>query len=483
MPTYKTDVSFLEKISIGAIGTRRVFEDLQKSGHSPIELERGSRSFKIWRDIKIKRIRVPDILCTKCGKRIESRGKTSFEISMSHSYADADRAWNNGLYDRDYVGLVGVSRDGERPIDWVADERVSYVPVGEMRKAFEEKKVKFTLPKGAQEGFETRAIWPAVIASAPGVVSAVTESRIQFKRFTDQRTISYPLKNGVCPLVSIGDNVNKNQILASVVSAVQHFDCDETVGFEYFLKRLASSSVSERYAATKALRFFGESEVLKNLRERVDDLEEHIYVRMEAASSLARADIPQGWDFIEKCINDEYDTHRLEAVIILAEIKHERSARILNNVLADKNQHAEIRAGAAWSIGELRNPSFMDALVHSFGEVEEVVKIEAARALSKFAPEQSDKLIALLSASDYLSRPGIAWALSKSGNFSVSELLAAGSDEDVRAWVAYILGMRDENLVVNEIEDLKGRDPQVYFAATVLWKIVSSWVYDLEEYG
>jgi hypothetical protein len=33
-----------------------------------------------------------------------------------------------------------------------------------------------------------------------------------------------------------------------------------------------------------------------------------------------------------------------------------------------------------------------------------------------------------------------------------------------------------------EMETLAERDPQVYFAVTVLWKIIASWVYDLDEY-
>jgi hypothetical protein len=80
--SYKSDVSFLEKISIGAVGTHRVYEDLRQQGHIPIELERGSMSFKIWKAIKIKRIRVPDILCIDCGRRVESRAKTRLQISI-----------------------------------------------------------------------------------------------------------------------------------------------------------------------------------------------------------------------------------------------------------------------------------------------------------------------------------------------------------------------------------------------------------------
>ena len=36
---------------------------------------------------------------------------------------------------------------------------------------------------------------------------------------------------------------------------------------------------------------------------------------------------------------------------------------------------------------------------------------------------------------------------------------------------------------VDEIETLTAIDPQVYFAATLLWKMLTSGIYDLEEYG
>lgn len=74
--TFKTDESFLEKLAIGAVGTQKVIEDLKNQGHNPVVLERGSTGYKIWKTIKIKRVRVPDILCLNSGIRVESRAKT-----------------------------------------------------------------------------------------------------------------------------------------------------------------------------------------------------------------------------------------------------------------------------------------------------------------------------------------------------------------------------------------------------------------------
>src|SRR6266511_664000 len=91
--SFKTDESFLEKLAIGAIGARAVFDNLKSQGHQPIELERGSMSYKILKQIKIKRVRVPDLVCLNCGIRFEARAKTQLEISMSHSLSDPERGW------------------------------------------------------------------------------------------------------------------------------------------------------------------------------------------------------------------------------------------------------------------------------------------------------------------------------------------------------------------------------------------------------
>jgi len=55
-------------------------------------------------------------------------------------------------------------------------------------------------------------------------------------------------------------------------------------------------------------------------------------------------------------------------------------------------------------------------------------------------------------------------------------------DDDARQWVAYIIGTQDQQRYIYEIEQLKTKDPEVYFAVTVLWKIMTIWIYKLEEY-
>ena len=113
---FKSDDSFLKKLSVGAAGTNATIDQLKKMGFNPIEFERGSTGFKIWKRIKIKRVRVPDVLCLNTGLRFESRGKTKLEISMSHSLNDPKRAWDAGMRDDDIVSIVAFEQNDDSPL-------------------------------------------------------------------------------------------------------------------------------------------------------------------------------------------------------------------------------------------------------------------------------------------------------------------------------------------------------------------------------
>lgn len=482
--SFKSDTSFLEKISMGAIGTQKIIDDLRSHGHMPIELERGSTSFKIWKEIKIKRIRVPDILCVNCGRRIESRAKTKMEITMSHSFSDPERGWDFGLNDSDYVGLVVCRRSGERPIDWEPEDPVQYISVRDLHEL--EETCLAVMPKGAEEGFETRITWPSSVANYPGKVISVDAKKLKYRRDEDNRTISLAMVKKevqLHPLVERRDKVIKNQILASVIPVYTDIKCSDKVTPEYYIEKSSSPSLSERYASVKALSFFDGEEVIKTLIKKTKEEEEHIYIRLEAAGGLARKNVDEGWQFIIECLNDHYLQNKLESVIILAEIPSDESCNLLCKVLLDEGQHPEIRAGAAWALGEISNKNSLKVLIDSFTAFEKDIKIEAARAVAKLSSEFATDVIDKFYEVDDEKRQGVAWALSKSGSFEVDDLIRNLENNDVRKWISYIIGTQDETRYIDEIEKLKVIDPEVYFAVTVLWKIMTSWVFGLEEYG
>jgi hypothetical protein len=281
--SFKSDVSFLRKLAIGAAGTNATIARLKEMGFNPIELERGSTGFKIWKKIKIKRVRVPDILCLNTGIRFESRGKTKLEISMSHSLNDPKRAWDAGMRDDDFVAIVLFEQKDDSPTDLKQISPVHFTMIKDMRAAFVGKQVSITKPKGVEEGSEIRVMWTCAIAKQRSEVFAVEPQKVSLLPIPEARrqTVQLSRNKGkitLLPQVAVGDIVEQNQIVASVVPVNTTLQCPPSVDEAYFIDKLASVNLSERYAAAKALRYRGYTTAKSILESRMNDDDEDIYV-------------------------------------------------------------------------------------------------------------------------------------------------------------------------------------------------------------
>ena len=260
------------------------------------------------------------------------------------------------------------------------------------------------------------------------------------------------------------------------------FACQGGATAETYVSLAASTALSDRYTAAKALGWFRTAVATDALVGRLHDPNEHIYVRVDAAASLMRADHPEGARFLATATQDEFLSNRLEAVIVLSEVATPEASRVLVSTLLDSEQHAEIRAGAAWALGEIGAGDLLPVLIQSFQSLDLIVRIEAARATAKLARHHLDAVIQQLPSASPEERSGIAWALSKSGGFTIDQLIPGLVDDDARQWIAFIIGSQDEQSMLPQIEALASRDPDVYFGVTLLWKILASWTFGLEEY-
>lgn len=145
---FKADTSFLRFLTMGAKGVRQTMRLLTQIGFRPIELERYSASNKIWAT-KVKRLRLPDILCVKTGLRIEVRAKSALKLKMSDAPANPDRVWDAGLRDSDLVAFVACfeSADGPTPAT-----DAMFFTVESLRKSVHLSRL--GTPKSASEGAE-----------------------------------------------------------------------------------------------------------------------------------------------------------------------------------------------------------------------------------------------------------------------------------------------------------------------------------------
>jgi hypothetical protein len=487
---FKSDDSFLKKLVIGATGTNITIAYLKELDYFPIELERGSTGYKIWKRIKIKRVRVPDILCLKTGLRFESRGKTKAEISMSHSLNDPNRAWDAGMRDDDYVSIVVIDQNSESPIDVKQISPVHFVCVRDLRNAYQLQQISISKPKGFEEGSEIRVVWPSASANHKSVIKVTEPGRIILQPISDERqqTIILTRNKGkihLIPQVKEGQTVYSNQIVASVVSIKTAIHDTIRVDEEYYIEKLNSISLSERYAAAKALRYLGYDKAKPILKQRMNDPQENIYVQLEAAAALAVNNDSSGWNFMESKLTRStlavpLET-QLETIIVLSEIQRPQSEYLLSSILNDNIRDDELRAGAAWALGQFETESSATSLVSAFNSNPLDVKIEAARALLRIAEPQIHYLLELLLNGEEETRDGIAWVLARKGMFNPTDMISI-NDDNLRKWASYIIGFGKDKFQESDIEKLCMTDPEVYFAASVLWQVLSSWVADVKEY-
>ena len=429
-------------------------------------------------------------MCLNTGLRFESRGKTKLEISMSHSLNDPRRAWDAGLRDDDLVSIVIFEQNDDSPIDLKQVSPVHFVSVKDMREAFAAGQVSITKPKGVEEGSEIRVIWTCAAANQKAVVSGVEPGKIILTPdpTTRRQTIQLNRRKGkitLHPQVKVGDTVEVNQIVASVIPVYTTLACPPTVDESYFIDRLASVNLTERYAAAKALRYRGYTTAKPALEARMRDPDEDIYVQLEAAAALAAYDNLKGWEFMENKLRSAVMTvpleTQLETVIVVSEISKERSERLLIEVLSDAGRDDELRAGAAWALGQFASATSAKALIDTFDSSAFEIKVEAARALLRITDPQIPHLVDLLRVSDAAKRDGISWALARTGKFNPADIVT-GADDNLRRWISYIVGYGKDKFAQADIEAICKADPEIYFAASVLWQIVASWVNDLKEY-
>lgn len=228
---FKTDTSFLKFLTMGAEGVRSTLAAMSEAGFQPIELERYCTSNKIW-STKVKRLRLPDIMCVRTGVRVEVRAKSDLKVRMSDAPDNPERRWDGGLRDDDLVAFVACRADdghiaviGQPVFFSVADLRES---VGI---------TKLGPPKSASEGAERDREWASTVPSDNGEVISVIDKKICTVLASGRRQ-TYNIKEKH-PYVTAGDKfVGCASIIAGAVprlARVEHlrsrrWDCRKALG-------------------------------------------------------------------------------------------------------------------------------------------------------------------------------------------------------------------------------------------------------------
>ncbi len=343
---FKQDEDFLRFLTLGAAGTDRTAQALRSRGHRPIELERYAMANKIWAT-KVKRLRMPDLLCVDCGLRVEARAKARLEMRMSDSDA-IDRAWDAGLRDDDLVAFLRCEFD---PTSFTAaPDLPQFFAVSAMRAAADASER--GAAKAASEGYETDRQWKASVPSRAGRVITVEGGSVTAllgagiaseRRQTYRRSYAY---------LAPGETFRAGSVfVAGEVEPPTAASLGCSGGWDY-ATALRADDVLERFAATKAAGVLGDESCDGLLRSlAVDDDDDR--VRLEAMAGLARLDPGYAENLCQIVMDLDSETPglRMEAVLVMSELPGDLTAHHLERLAGSADLDPELRSAAVWGLG------------------------------------------------------------------------------------------------------------------------------------
>lgn len=443
---FKVNSSFLHFLTMGALGVRRVAADMRERGFEPVELERYCASNKIWMT-KVKRLRLPDLLCVRTGLRMEVRAKSDLKIRMSDAPQNPGRVWDAGLRDEDIVALIACADDGDGPVP--ADHAI-YFSV----KALRDSAGSSTLgpPKSASEGAERDRTWPAIVPSRTGKVLSCSGGKLVVLMEGDgspARKQTYTL-NGKHPYVRPGDRFQAN---TAILAGTPHSLADIGKHLQDRYDPLAQTRAPnplDRYAGVKALRFRNDLRPqASSVLEAMLDHESEGRVALEAAGSAAAVHSQKGEDRLADVLwGDGPAEFSMEAILILTELKtpfaHEQLLRA-----AEGFRGEERRQAAIWGLGKAGLKAYAD-LVPFIGDEEENA---AYHAIAAFGPDTPtpviDRLITFLIDGTPRMAPAASETLRVIGSAEAIARLASAAHERKGTidWLLATLGRMPQALV------------------------------------
>ncbi len=474
---FKADWSFLEKISMGAVSSREVIRQLNACGHKVIELERYSTSNKIW-TTKIKRLRLPDLICLNCGRRIESRAKSKLDVRMSDNDNNPNRSWDVGLADKDIIAFIQCSKDDS---GWQPASSVNYFETKSLRETVDLSNL--GKPKSAGEGAEKDRVWSTCIPRKDGEISEIIKlkDKVQIKvKYDDgSRPYTYSFKNEkkYNIYVNKGDHFDANAtMIAGVPTKKTSMNmCSATYDF---LKDLKSELKENRYAGVKALGYLGKTEERINELKKLLIIEEDHRIKLEIYSSLIRLGEDLWEDFKNYALTITDPIYRFEYVLILGELgEFDNATEKLCEIALNERLDSELRSAAAWGI---------NVTARSISKLIEISSVSddsvAAHAITNIINNINNSWIDVLLECIHNDETGcIALKVLTTANSisakSVEQAYKKNTGDDLKKkWCALTIGlMGPKEFDKKEIEKTA---PEFYDTITNLWQYSVSAVND-----
>lgn len=211
---YKSDYLFNKYLKMSSYCESLAVSRLNQLGHNMVSNDLGSCSSVIYKDPSLKKKRNADLICKKCGLRVEVRAKSSLMISMSDSES---RPFHKEL---GLESLVCFSQVSETDGVFGLDSDLFFTSVKNLMDSIDHSKM--SNRKSNAKGSETFRVWPCIKAPFDCRIKKID---FYSRKLIIEKTNSSEIVSILVPenfffidkSVSNLDFIRKNSILASSV--------------------------------------------------------------------------------------------------------------------------------------------------------------------------------------------------------------------------------------------------------------------------
>lgn len=468
---FKEDADFARFVSMGAVGTAAVARQLRDDHkHSPIELERYAMANKVWQT-KVKRLRLPDLVCVRCGRRVESRAKSKLGIILSHSETPG-REWDaGGMRSDDLYAFVKADLSIFPPYTGTP----IYFTTGALRASVDG--AKRSIRKAASEGSEVTLTWQTWIPAKSGRFRGIDEQDRLIADWEDGRTTKYwHWKKWLEPryiyLEPDDFFTGEETIVAGIVAATPNIDCPGNTWD--LLSDLDATDAADRYTAIKAAGTTERADLVPLLAAIAQNEHEDWRVRVEAFGSLARVQ-PEAWTnglYALAMDPSGRPEQQMEAVFVLSEIPTSEAASALASVALNDELSAEVRSASAWGLGQGASPSPHLLLPLTVNE-DPLVALHAITAIEELPDDLARTLISWMAEPDE-RRAAVAAQLLQRHRKVIPLLNAVATNAKARLWALRALGdlaPEDVRLLAND-----RLTPDLVEVLEPMWRGQSDWL-------
>jgi hypothetical protein len=312
-------------------------------------------------------------------------------------------------------------------------------------------------------------------------VEASDGHRITIRRNPDGHRHTRSIPSNLNVLVASGDHVEVNQVIASALTTVGdgELTCAGALPVRHIKALLGSRERTQRFTGIKLARLRLDAVHRDAVAELVADQEEDIYVRLEGLSYLAAVCGRAPAEIFSGYLDSPDPQTRLESVIAIGEIGTPEAVEALSGILDDSTLPYFLRSAAAWSLGRVGTEAATNRLVRAFADIDIGIREEALEGIASIGGVAVPILLSGVRGTAMDVAAGCAEALRQQASLPpevVLELSQGIQESNASDWAIWLLGQLPRERVAPAIVGLQRSAPKLYYAISLLWSFMESWI-------